>query len=414
MQRVWVALLAGSIGFGCHSSSGNSNANDAGPDAQPVLPDGTVTQTDVCVKLKDTTYNIDWSGCTSAEIPDSIELTQSASIDTMTGSSTTIGLNCLVIPVQIVVAGAMTEVDVCAIAAGTLKIDAGVKLSASGKRPLVLFGHSVDIEGTVDVASHINGQRGAGSDSVGCNPSLTSAKADGGAAGGSYGTTGGKGGDQGGQGNSGGPAGGTIAAQFFRGGCDAGNGGDGTNNPKTGGGAGGGAVWIVSDMGMLKIGSAAVINASGAGGMAGKTPGGGGSGGGSGGMIVLQSTILTLDPNAQIYANGGGGGGGALGANAGTNGGDPSGIGDGGGTGLGGKAAKLGSTQLAMPPVGLPGDGGSGYHHGSKDADDGGAGDTAMAGGGGGGGGGGGTVRAASNTTFDASNVSPAPVQWDP
>jgi hypothetical protein len=267
-MRQMMVLLVASCGYAPLAPVGGA---DSGLDAGAALPDGTVTQTNVCVSLKDTTYHIDWSGCTQSAISDSIELTQSASIDTTSGTSTIVGLTCLVIPVTIAVSGnPNTEVDVCAIAAGSLKIDAGVTLSAHGKRPLVLFGHSVDIEGTVDVASHINGPRGAGSDSMGCNPSLTLAKGDGGGAGGSFDTVGGKGGDQGGQANSGGPAGGVISSQFLRGGCDGGNGGDGTNNPKTGGGAGGGAVWIVSDMGMLKLGSAAVINASGAGGTAGK------------------------------------------------------------------------------------------------------------------------------------------------
>jgi hypothetical protein len=333
-----------------------------------------------------------WSGCTSQAASDAIDLTADVVIDTDNKDSAPAGYACVVVPISI----KSDHTDICALFASSIKIEAGVTLSAHGQRPLALFAHSIDIEGTVDVASHIGGQRGPASNVTGCNPSAPATRGGGGA-GGTWTITGGHGGDQGQTpGTTGGAVGHAFSATELRGGCDGRRGGDGSmdGGPDGSGGAGGGAVWIASDMSMLTLGSGAVINASGAGGPGAPLTSLGGGGGGSGGLIVLQSTVLARDLNAQIFANGGHGGGGTGNLIAGGDGGDPTSPGS---TGVGGTGGDAGN-------------GGNGYPaSGTISGNDG---NSVTFAGGGGGGGGGGVIRFATNTPFSDPNntVSPNPV----
>jgi hypothetical protein len=353
----------------------------------------TVAQT--CWTISDATNNAHWSACTTAIVP-SIVVTGTVSINTDGGDSSPSTYTCAPL--------ADGSANVCALVAGSITIEAGAVLSAHGAKPLALLGHIIDIQGTIDVASHIHGQRGAGALDNNCTPNMTLAKAGGGGAGGTYAASGGNGGDQGGVPNSGGPAGFTQSGSELRGGCDGRRGGDGSSSggPNGVGGGGGGVVWISSDMNMLKLGDRAVINASGASGAGATDDGHGGHGGGSGGLIVLQSSTITYNANAQIFANGGHGGGGAAGGTPGGDGTDPTGPGSGGGGGAGGQGPSAAAAH---------GDGGSGYPASTRNGDNG---DGPQQGGGGGGGGGQGAIRIASATLIGGGNVSPQPAQWTP
>jgi hypothetical protein len=290
------------------------------------------------------------------------------------------------------------SVNVCALAASTITIEMNAALSAHGTRPLALLGHSIDIQGTIDVASHVHGQRGAGAIDD-CNPNMTPAKQGGGGAGGTFADAGGVGGDQGGAPGSGGAAGSSESDMVLRGGCDGRRGGDGTSDggPNGIGGPGGGAVWIASDAGMLKLGDRSVINASGASGTGATQDGHGGHGGGSGGMIVLQSSTIVSNANAQLFANGGHGGGGAAGGTSGGDGTDPTGPTGPGAGGDGGNGAMN------------HGNGGAGFPMTMRGAN----GDGGQQGGGGGGGGGPGVVRITATASIPGS-ISPAPQLWPP
>jgi hypothetical protein len=387
MHRAWVVVLAG-CGFHSNVAPGDDVAtmDASSSDGNP----------GICWKISDTVYGAHWSACanTTALTP-SIDVMTSVSIDTNGGDSSPPGFTCAPLT-------ASSE-DVCALVASSIKIEPGIILSAHGDRPLALLGHSIDIQGMIDVASHItNSQRGAGAIAANCRPK-TPAQSGGGGAGGVNDNTSGTGGDQGGTTNTGGSPGYSVATTFLHGGCDGGRGGNGDSDggPAGVGGAGGGAVWIASDMGMLTLGSGAVINASGAGGAGATSDNHGGYGGGSGGMIVLQSSTIMRDASAQIFANGGHGGGGGAGGNPGSSGSDPTGPTSGGGGGQGGVAA-------SGPQ---PGDGGTGFPSMMLDGANG---NGQQQGGGGGGGGGPGVIRVASSTSIGGSKVSPVSVKWMP
>jgi hypothetical protein len=368
-----------------------------------MMIDGTAVMT--CGRIENTTYDVHWSGCTTATLAP-LHITANSSVDTSSGSSSS-GPACTIIHVDVIAAGKGERDDICALVASTITIDAGVTLSARGGRPLALFAHEIDIQGTIDVASHKTARGPGALDS--CNPSTMPAKGAGGGAGGTYdgagGGDGGAGGNQGGANGTGGPVGTSLNISVPGAGCDGRRGGDGTTSGGANGvgGAGGGTVWIASDMGMLKLGSAAVINASGAGGTGGATSNHGGAGGGSGGLIILQSSAFTRDPGSQIFANGGHGGGGAIGATPGTDGSDPTGPTSGGGGGTGG--------TVTGPPTSTGGDGGTGFPFLSRQGQ---PGDTTLMAGGGGGGGGAGAIRIVSAASFGSGNVSPPAVQWTP
>jgi hypothetical protein len=347
----------------------------------------------ICWKIMDTSVEFHVSACV-IDLVETIDVTASVSLDTDAGTSNPPGFTCA----PLTDSGTKSD-NVCALAASTITIQPGVTFSAHGAKPLALLGHSIDIEGTVDVASHIGGQRGAGAAPRFCSPG-PAATAAGGGAGGTINGLGGKGGNQGGSSGSGAPLGNSITASLFRGGCDGGRGGDGSPNggPAATGGAGGGALWIATDTGTLKMGGGATINASGAGGAGGTANNHGGFGGGSGGVIVLQAPSILLDPSATLFANGGHGGGGALGTNPGSAGTDAAGPNSGGTGGEGG-----------MIGVATGGAGGAGYPGRTNDGADG---DGPLQGGGGGGGGAEGAILAAPGTTINASNkLSPTPTR---
>jgi hypothetical protein len=369
-----------------------AGGNDASIDGNDASGPGTPT----CWTISSTNFPL--SACTAAVVP-RIDVTANVSIDTDSNVVPASGLGCAPLT--------STSVPMCALAAGSITIAAGVTLSAHGNRPLALLGHAITINGTIDVASHImGGQRGPASPAAGCNPGAL-ANNSGGGAGGGYGTQGGRGGEEGG--NTGPPTGGlqgnTVGAVPLRGGCDGGRGGDASTSggPNRAGGAGGGAVWIALDTGTLVIGSPARINASGASGGRGigsAVKEQGGDGGGSGGLIVLQAPAILLDATAQIFANGGHGGGGSEAGVSGHDGTDATGPTSGGSGGDSGTSATVGSGGAGYPASGASLNGANG--------------DPAVNGGGGGGGGGAGEILVASSTTLTGANVSPPPVRLTP
>jgi hypothetical protein len=319
-----------------------------------------------------------------------VNIASDLSINTDTGTSSSPSLTCTLADTNVRIDKG-SEIDgICAIVAGTITIEAGHTLSATGSRSLALFADTINIQGTVDVASHAVGLRGPRSNTAGCNPGTPPSDNTFGGNGGNFGTEGGLGGNE--PDNA---EGSTIGTNLLRGGCD-GLPGRGISLAGKTAGASGGAVWIASDMGELTLGDSAVINASGAGGLGGDLAHGG-SGGGSGGLIVLQSTAIAISPtsNAQIFANGGGGGGGGSTSQPGTDGGDPADASSGGAAGGGGAGSGAGGT------------GGQGYHDtGTLNA----AGDPGQSATTGGGGGGAGIIRIVTESSMQTAKISPPPI----
>jgi len=336
-------------------------------------------------------FDFDAAACASSP-RDRIDITGEVVFDTTPpGTSTPPGITC----------ADLDNNKICALAANSIRISPGATLSAHGTRPLALLAHSIQIEGTLDIASHIRGQNGPGAGSDLCNSSGADANRAGGGAGGTYSGDGGNGGEQGGATGTAGQHGSSTSTQLLRAGCSGGRGGDGTltGGPHGGGGIGGGALWLAIDVGTLVLGPNAVINASGASGLGGPAGVHGGYGGGSGGLIVLQAPTIQLNSTAKLFANGGGGGGGSQGAAAGRDGTDSTGPTTGGVGGTGGPPG------AATPPGG----GGTGY---PDPEPDGAAGESTAPGGGGGGGGGGqGVIHVFSNTSISSPNISPPPTR---
>jgi hypothetical protein len=385
MRRACVILLA-SCGFtGPIAKQVDPDANPAAnPDAKPD------TNPDPDLQAACWTHS---SGFTAAACVPAlrarIDVTANLSVDTDSTTASPSDVAC----------ATLDNATLCALAAGSIHINTGVTLSAHGSRPLALLAHSIDIEGTLDLASHLHGQRGPGAPPGACNGRLDATVAGGGA-GGTYSSDGGDGGEQGGATGTAGIHGNSISSTFLRGGCDGGRGGNGMPDggpPSPDGGPGGGGVWIAVDTGTLTVGPGATVNASGAGGTGGAAGVHGGSGGGSGGLIVLQAPTIVFNPTAKIFANGGHGGGGSQGGSAGSDGTDPPGPTSGGSGGAGG------SPSAATPPGG----GGAGYPDPSPSGANG---DNTTPGGGGGGGGGGpGVILVYSSTSLGGPNVSPPP-----
>jgi hypothetical protein len=248
--------------------------------------------------------------------------------------------------------------SLCIIAGTTITVSASVTVrgfgvnpagtAGAGTNPLVLIAtQSIDIQGTLDVASHVGEViagmpvLGAGARSaIGCAAinldgtqgrpaNQDSSFGGGGGAGGSLGSLGGTGG-AGGNGNQvapGNPVAGIVPALLV-GGCPGGNGGngDGTGGGGGLGGGGGGAVYLLAGDSITISGK---INASGAGGgkgSAGMFSSGGGGGAGSGGMIGLEAPRIMVTAPGTLFANGGGGASGSGGdeTDTGTSGSDPS------------------------------------------------------------------------------------------
>src|SRR5213078_4871501 len=147
---------------------------------------------------------------------------------------------------------ATPPVDACVIAAVSITIPAGNKVSVIGsKRLILLSASSLTISGTLDAASHRGGSAGPAGDSGPCSTSSTNP---------------------------------TAAGQG--GGCWGGNGANVGGTTGGTGGRGGGAVALLANQQLLVDGA---IDASGAGGNSGKLGSGGGGGGGAGGMIVIEA-----------------------------------------------------------------------------------------------------------------------------
>jgi hypothetical protein len=332
---------------GCSFQSGATTDASATVDGE--IPTGDAVGIDAiaaspaCVSVSYMALSV--SVCPVA-LPDSLVISATTSIDTEAGTSNPAGLRC----------GELMpgSTAVCAIRAKTITLMAGAILSAHGKKPLMLLGHTIDIEGTIDVASHVDGEQGAASDAS-CGP-LTRPTGNGGGQGGTFvDSSGGNGGDV--SGTSPLEVGGKSVSSFgikeLRGGCP---GGPSSASSATIGGHGGGAVWLAVDAdGTLTLGNSAVINASGASGAGGVAAAGsrGGFGGGSGGMILLKAPTITFGL-AKLFADGGGGGGGAANENPGGAGGDPTMPGTGGTGGSGGVPTMGATGQTGAGGLGFP------------------------------------------------------------
>ena len=274
----------------------------------------------------------------------------------------------------------------CVVAGTSITIDGF--LSASGSRALLLLSLStLDVSGTIDVASHKNGSPqsvGAGGNSTTCGGTAASQSGSGGF-GGSFGSKGGNGGSTA---PPDGKSGAVIVPTTLRGGCAGGIGLDMTLTGVVGNG--GGAVDLIAVTAITAFGE---INASGSGGGGASPTSNGGSGGGSGGLIAFDAPALSFNSTTVIFANGGGGGGASdSGMNtAGTDGTDPSNFNSGGGGGPGGSSGGAG------------GDGAK-YSSDATDGVDGG-----NNGGNGGGGGGQGVIRVFQSPIPVGGHVTPTP-----
>jgi hypothetical protein len=388
MRGLWFVFLAG-CGFHSSGPGGDGSGGAMGDAATGAMGScWTIATTDP--------QKFNASACPTA-VADSLEISTSTSIDTDQGTSNPAGLGCAPL------AGNPAPAF-CVLAAKAITVDANVTVSAHGSKPLVLLGHAITINGTIDVASHRLGApqaQGPAADLAGTGCNLAGAGMDnGGGGGGGYDAMGGQGGDS--AGSTGGKQGGSIVVDSLSGGC---SGGAGSVGGGAIGGHGGGAVWISVDSvgtSMLVIGGTATINASGAGGAGGLAMPNhrGGYGGGSGGLIVLQAPAIMLDGTAKIFANGGGGGAGDLDTTAGDPGNDPSGpqpaaAGGTGAVGSGGwTPPRAGSGGAGFPTTGTMLDGTNGND---------------IMSGGGGGGGGPGAIRVVSNTDLTGTNPNMSP-----
>ncbi|MEO6773181.1 MAG: hypothetical protein ABI467_09175 [Kofleriaceae bacterium] len=261
----------------------------------------------------------------------------------------------------------------CVVVATELTISGTV--TAIGTKPLVLLATgTLQVDGTLDVASHRGGQTGAGAvatDATLCDPGTPPGN-NGGGAGGSFGAVGGNGG------NNGGTAGALQPANSMRGGCAGQDGKSGTNGTR---GAGGGVAYLIAG---TKIAVTGAIDASGAAGTAGVNGNAGAGGGGAGGLIGLDAPIVTN--GGAIFANGGGG---AEGSGNTTKGND-------------GNESTLGVAAAATASASNGGDGGAGGAVTGA-----GNGGNANTFGGGGGGGGAGAIRLFGAAAITGGVVSP-------
>lgn len=226
---------------------------------------------------------------------------------------------CMAMPASWMTAG---QPDSCLILGKAITI---ATVAVTGAKPLVVLGDTIQLTGTLDVASDSAGSSGPGAPSASCGAfpqaPATNVQGAGGGAGGTFKTQGGAGGT--GDGNS---TGGTAAPSVanptvLRAGCPGQIGGTGVlaaNAP----GQGGGAVFLTASR--ITFTATGAINASGAGGTA-SSARSGGSGGGSGGMVVLHAAEgVVSTAGARIIANGGGAASGAADNNNGDSGDDPS------------------------------------------------------------------------------------------
>ncbi len=348
---------------------GNGMPDDAsrdGPSDGDVGGEMATVDADSCWRVAALSTTV----CLAAPLSGAIDVTSDATVDTEeTGTGET---ECRAL--------ASGSSEVCVLAGDTFRIGPATTLGADGDLPLVIIANTIQIEGTLDVASHRGGQDGPGATSTGC-PGTTSASGVGGGFGGTFGGVGGGGGDEDGTNNGGKP--GTIpTVTTLRGGCSGGSGGNGPDGAEPGG-----AVLLIANS--ITLGTLGTINASGAGGRGGASGREGGAGGGSGGMIVFVTPTISLGTSAAIFANGGHGGGGSDNSTTALSGTDPSGPMSGGTSGIG---------------TGGGGDGGPGFPATARDGGDGTNNDGA-----GGGGGGAGIIRVYGGATLSGAQVSPQP-----
>ena len=202
----------------------------------------------------------------------------------------------------------------CLIYATDIKVAAGVTLTVTGTRPLIIASTGMlTIDGTINAGS--SGGNVGPDPNHGCsgNPGVGSTYASGGGGGGMFGASGASGGWGGGFQASPGTSNAAIVPTLMRGGCAGGSGGN-TNNGTIGGGGGtsGGALWLIAqgDVAIPRTGTVVASGGGGAGGHGSAGAGGsGGGGGGSGGYIrITAGHAITVV--GTIAANGGGGGGG--------------------------------------------------------------------------------------------------------
>lgn len=203
----------------------------------------------------------------------------------------------------------------CVVSGTSVTIDA--ELIGKGVLPLIIIATEGEIvvDDLIDVSSRrMPPRRGAGANPLGLCNSVAPTGGHGGAGGSSVGLGGGGGGGLGGTAAMTNTAGEPTG---LRGACNGTPGGTQIGQPA---GTGGGAVWLISKVGIRINGR---INASGAGGEGGAGDAGGGvhggAGGGAGGMIVLDAPSVMIATSGVVAALGGGGGGGN---NGGTKGGD--------------------------------------------------------------------------------------------
>ena len=282
----------------------------------------------------------------------------------------------------------------CMISGTTIAIPAGVVVSASGQRPLLIVAYdTIELDGALDVSSHRTPAEviGASADTGACQAGAGQDDAAGGTggAGGSFQFPGGAGGSVGAM--PGGQPLSAVSTVTLHGGC---KGAPGGNYMATGSGAAGhsgGAVYLMART-SISLGANARLSANGEGGGAAGI-GGGGGGGGTGGMIVLDAPAIAFDDSAVVLAEGGGGGAG----------GDLGGNGQAGGDAMASTAASGGT---ATAPAGGGGAGSLASAGGA--GQDGPVGTTTSTGGGGGGGGASGYVLVFGTATGNAT-ISPAP-----
>jgi len=210
------------------------------------------------------------------------------------------------------------SVPACVVAAESFAVNAGVFLTGSGSKPLVLVAtQTITINGILAVgSSRTFNFVGAGVDMPGCNAGTAPTGSSGGA-GGSFGGVGGNGAAVG----TAGTAGAVVPVTALRGGCSGQDGADDVAPMDPGErGRGGGAVYLIAETSITVSGTGAITASGMGGGGGGASAAAGAGGGGSGGYIGLDSPMIMN--SGSIFANGGAGGEGSGTMSTGSNGQD--------------------------------------------------------------------------------------------